>query len=78
MKCCICNNEFEYDKSKMLIGHNPEPIEHQGGERCCQNCNDKVVVPARLNGYRGWTPGVTFEPTDKDIRVVKNLDEESN
>ena len=46
--CCICNeiiNEVE--------GHNPWPVRPYSsiGEkenRCCQACNDTIVIPARI------------------------------
>lgn len=37
--CCICGKEFEG------YGNNPAPIK---GDRCCDDCNKSVVIPARL------------------------------
>jgi hypothetical protein len=38
--CCICGDEFEG------YGNNPEPYKSSG--RCCDACNRKFVIPARL------------------------------
>lgn len=38
--CCICKNELENE-----FGNNAEPIKVG---RCCDVCNDKYVIPARL------------------------------
>ena len=38
--CCICGEEsYGY-------GNNPEPYKHEG--RCCDACNMKFVIPARM------------------------------
>lgn len=38
--CCICGEESHG------YGNNPEPIKHEG--KCCDSCNAKFVIPARL------------------------------
>ena len=38
--CCICGEEIDG------YGNNPEPYKHEG--RCCDSCNAKFVIPARL------------------------------
>ena len=38
--CCLCG------KLLREIGHNPEPICHEG--LCCLECNIKKVVPERM------------------------------
>ena len=44
--CCICG------KKKEGFGNNPEPImpEFENGtrNRCCDNCNKFIVIPARM------------------------------
>ncbi len=48
LKCCLCNQEIKpclisgWDK-----GHNPAPLGEEG-DRCCDECNDKHVLPTRL------------------------------
>jgi hypothetical protein len=38
--CCICGEPIEG------YGNNPEPYKHEG--RCCDACQNKFVIPARL------------------------------
>ena len=38
--CCICGEKIEG------YGNNPSPYKHEG--RCCDACNSKFVIPARL------------------------------
>ena len=38
--CCICGEPIEG------YGNNPRPYKHEG--RCCDACNLKFVIPARL------------------------------
>ena len=38
--CCICGEPIEG------YGNNPSPYKHEG--RCCDACNSKFVIPARL------------------------------
>lgn len=45
MKCSICFNEIEKQPSGWDGGHNAEPV---NDGRCCDVCNDNVVIPARL------------------------------
>ena len=40
--CCICGEEFTG------WGNNPSPVNDDENARCCDICNDTVVVPARI------------------------------
>mgnify|MGYP007112574358 CR=1 FL=1 len=40
--CCICGNEFEG------YGNNPAPVCDEPGMRCCDCCNEEVVIPERV------------------------------
>lgn len=40
--CCICGQEFTG------WGNNPYPVNSDEDARCCDICNDTVVVPARI------------------------------
>lgn len=40
--CCICGQEFTG------CGNNPYPVNSDEYARCCDICNDTVVIPARL------------------------------
>lgn len=60
--CCICGETVDG------YGNNPEPYKHTG--RCCDNCNLKFVIPARLSQYRdeySW-PGLDdyFDEVDEE------------
>lgn len=46
MKCCICGKEFEG------YGNNPWPINNDPEERCCDECNMKVVIPERIKNLK--------------------------
>ena len=39
-KCVICKETFKG------FGNNPLPVKLKG--RCCDKCNDEVVIPTRL------------------------------
>lgn len=40
--CCVCGCEFEG------YGNNPYPLVNDEEARCCDECNDAVVIPARI------------------------------
>ena len=40
-ECCICLNPTHYP------GCNPYPF-GQAGDRCCEDCDDRFVVPVRI------------------------------
>ena len=48
-KCSICKKDILPDPIGWAGGHNAEPV---NDGRCCGKCNDKVVLPARL---QEWT-----------------------
>lgn len=39
-KCCLCKRQ------KYGFGNNPAPVKEEG--RCCDECNSKKVIPARM------------------------------
>ena len=39
--CSLCKNKV------VGFGHNPWPL-RDPGSRCCDDCNDTLVIPARL------------------------------
>lgn len=41
--CCICGREIEANQ-----GNNPQPVVKKPNSRCCNECNWKYVIPARL------------------------------
>lgn len=40
--CCICGKRFTG------WGNNPWPVVEDENARCCDECNDTEVIPARL------------------------------
>jgi len=52
-KCCICGTK------SCDWGNNPDPVTDEDGmlfdedARCCDECNDKVVIPKRLEEMLG-------------------------
>lgn len=39
-KCCICKGKYRN------WGNNPQPVRNMG--RCCDSCNDRIVIPERI------------------------------
>ena len=52
MNCILCNFEILPDPNGWDGGHNPEPLAEG---RCCGDCNDTKVIPARLKNA-GYPP----------------------
>ena len=40
LKCCICGRKF------IGYGNNPRPVKWKG--RCCDYCDSRYVIPARI------------------------------
>ena len=57
--CVICKESIEENSSPAhkaigwVTGHNPHPVADTG--RCCFECNEREVIPARFAGF-----GITF------------------
>ena len=49
MKCIICIEEIEVEISGFSEGHNAQPLAEG---RCCSECNDFAVLPARIKQLR--------------------------
>ena len=43
-KCCLCGGKFEG------YGNNPEPLVTTEGQRCCDECNSKVILYRSSSG----------------------------
>ena len=58
-ECVLCQESIEENSSAAhkaigwLTGHNPHPVADTG--RCCSECNESKVIPARFSGF-----GITF------------------
>jgi hypothetical protein len=59
-ECSICGDEFTG------WGNNPEPFK---GEHCCDDCNDRFVVPVRMCLGRTYSnePILTFLVTIAEL-----------
>ncbi len=55
-KCCFCNRPV------VRGGNNPWPANKDDDARCCDDCDNSVVTPARL---RGMAEGFTRSHTDR-------------
>lgn len=63
--CDICNKKFEE------FGNNPAPF---SGNRCCNECNNKLVVPLRIYQVtKDPTSAILFQ-ADGTVRTVKPKD----
>lgn len=47
MKCCLCGQEIKTDNA-YSFGNNPFPICTIENARCCDKCNNAIVVPFRI------------------------------
>ncbi len=53
LECCLCGDEITVDPvSGWDKGHNAQPL-YEG--RCCNNCNDIVVLARICALKKGWT-----------------------
>ena len=41
--CCLCGKEYSH------FGNNPWPLTDKEDDRCCDECNDTKVIPARIS-----------------------------
>jgi hypothetical protein len=48
--CTICHRPIEPDFNGWKGGHNAQPVKNG---RCCGDCNDMHVIPARLRRLLG-------------------------
>ena len=50
-KCCICGCKF------IGFGNNPYPLVTDDESRCCDYCNMRLVIPARIaKSYKSIDP----------------------
>lgn len=46
--CCFCGCKIEQHVSGWVEGNNPAPADNRPGARCCDICNETIVMPVRL------------------------------
>lgn len=63
--CDICGKKFEE------FGNNPAPFK---GERCCDECNERLVVPLRIYQVTKDPTYALVFGTDGTVRAVKPKD----
>jgi hypothetical protein len=44
-RCCICGKRL-----RKREGNNPHPVKEDG--ICCRDCNNDVVIPARIKAFQ--------------------------
>lgn len=47
MKCCLCKKEIKG------YGNSPAPLNENEDAKCCDECNFKLVIPARIQELCG-------------------------
>ena len=68
MKCSICKDKIETETISGWTGvHNPWPIQDKG--RCCNDCNNELIVPARLI----MALGITVKESHKISKEISNV-----
>lgn len=61
MKCCFCGKDI------MDYGNDPWPADMADNSRCCDDCNMKIVIPARIKAL--------YEKHDKEeMKMDKQSD----
>jgi len=63
MMCVICHKEIEkqYTKEGVMYwdqGNNAQPIDDG---RCCNDCNEKIVIPQRMTDMQMTMVGNLYE-----------------
>lgn len=49
LKCCICHKDIDDGQIGFYnYGNSPFPYDTTPGARCCNECNIKHVIPARI------------------------------
>jgi hypothetical protein len=58
IKCCLCGKLIPIEVSGWSLGNNAEPLVNNG--RCCNECNQTRVIPARLDQVGSHTLANAF------------------
>lgn len=58
-ECCFCGKKIRKDHS-----NNPSPVNQDPEARCCCDCNQNIVIPARIYLKDGWK--VEVSPKGKE------------
>jgi hypothetical protein len=74
-RCSLCNSLIEVEVNGWGNGHNPWPLRRNEEDRCCQTCNDTLVIPMRMKmltssqSQEGWV-------MKAELHNVKDLSDE--
>ena len=48
--CCLCKKPIQPQANGWAGGNNPDPLSTNPADRCCDDCDNTKVIPARLEG----------------------------
>ena len=65
--CCLCGKKLE------RWGNDPWPLAEDG--ECCDECNYKKVIPARIEMHRGHKEVADAEPKEELQTLIKSEEE---
>ena len=72
MKCKICGGEINHPLIENYYGNNPYPVRTGEDDRCCDMCNDVIVVPIRIRLV--GTPREDVESIAEKLNDIKFTD----
>jgi hypothetical protein len=52
LNCSICEKQISVTRSGWAEGNNAEPA---NSGRCCDACNESIVLPARMDALHTWS-----------------------
>lgn len=70
MRCNLCRCEI------VGYGNNPAPLAEGDSDRCCDSCDGKYVIPARL--YEITFGRFTSEEVAKLVNAIRKENEDAN
>ena len=50
--CCICENNFADGYGNNPDDYSGKPSEYAWGARCCNSCNNRIVIPNRIKNLK--------------------------
>lgn len=63
LRCNLCGNKiFDY-------GNNPYPLIVNEDDRCCDSCNSKYVIPARIANVTAEFTAAELAAITRNIRI---------
>lgn len=63
LDCCLCENKIQPNpQTGWKKGHNPFPLARKSSDRCCDDCNENLVLPARISLRVDYVPNDFKKP----------------